>query len=192
MSMVVRGAAFGLASIIGIGCVGCNGGNGGVPFGKCGSYTIRAPSADLNDTGIETCSSHINTWGTYDLMGDGYAVIFLASDEYDDSVGWFEAQLTFPQGLLMEEGTTFEPQSAAGMYSWGDGSPFDWVAPSGPVEITVLKVGWDYDDIWRQSFVKLRWKGTWGDPASGPYYTAEAEDWVGFIDSPNIYQQMHE
>lgn len=167
----------------------CNGGSGGWPFGKCGHYTLRAPTIELEETAIETCTSTQDSWGTWDLMGDGYAFLWLDPSEYDDSTGWFEVNATFPNPWLLEVGDTFEVESAAGFRYWGDGSPFDWVGARVPLELTVLRIGTDYDEIWQEAYIKLRWKGEWGDPTQGPYYTAEGEDWLGILDAPDLREQ---
>lgn len=164
----------------------CNGGSGGWPSGKCGSYTLRAPSIDLEDSAIETCTSTQDSWGSWDLLGDGNAFLWLDPSEYDDSIGWFEVNASFPNAWLLEVGETFEVESAAGFRSWRTGEPFDWVGARIPLELTILRIGTDYDDIWQEAYIKIRWKGEWGDPTQGPYYTAEGEDWLGILDAPDI------
>lgn len=165
---------------------GCNGGSGGIPFGSCGDYTVRSPQAGIDEAAEETCSSGQDSWGSWDLLGDGYAHLYLDGSSYDDSIGWFEIHLSFPNALLLEEGTVILPESAAGMYSWGTGEPFDWVEASSQVELTVKRIGSDYDEIWELAYFRLAWRGTWGDPLQGPYYTAEGEDWLGFFEAPDL------
>jgi hypothetical protein len=164
---------------------GCQGGGDGLPFGRCGSYTLRSPTAGIDEPAEERCSSGQGTYGNWDLMGDGQANLVLRAHDYDDAVGWFEAELTFPNAQLTQVGATIEPASFATMYSWGTGLAFDEADPTDRVEITVERIGTDYDDVWEEAYFRLSWRGSWGDPSDGPFYTAEGEDWVGFMDAPN-------
>lgn len=159
---------------------------------SCGTYTVAGTDMVFDEVPLdradyyESCGGDYGADGSFDLLGDGFALLTFAPSHADTDVDWaaiaIDLSVTFANALLVEGDTITDLGGGAALGDMSGNLYAQAGLTRGSIEVLDLGEPDPPCTPFRAQTLRLAWDLEWG-AEGGPHYTAVGTDAVSvFLD----------